>query len=88
MIIDGTGSEIKAAVDEEYFDIDSMRRKNRQSIYLDGIQNIDKGILFFTDELIEKCRTSFNIALMKQVKFEEIEHAAQFLIREVIEKNI
>lgn len=88
VIIDGTGSEIKAAVDEEYFDIDSMRRKNRQSIYLDGIQNIDKGILFFTDELIEKCRTSFNIALMKQVKFEEIEHAAQFLIREVIEKNI
>lgn len=88
VILDGTGQDIKACIDEEYFDIDSMRKKNRESIYLDGIENIENGSLFYTDELIEKCEKTFGISLMKQVKFEEIETAAQFLIAEVIEKQI
>lgn len=88
VILDGTGQDIKACIDEEYFDIDSMRKKNRESIYLDGIENIENGSLFYTDELIEKCEKAFGISLMKQVKFEKIETAAQFLIAEVIEKQI
>ena len=88
VILDGTGQDIKACIDEEYFDIDSMRKKNRESIYLDGIENIETGSLFYTDELIEKFEKAFGISLMKQVKFEEIETAAQFLIAEVIEKQI
>ena len=88
VVIDGTGREIKAYIDEACFDLESMRRKNRESIYLDGIEAIDSGSLFYTDELIEKCRDAFGITLMKQVAFEEIESAAKFLIREVIEKQI
>lgn len=88
MVIDGTGTTVKSYIDEEHFDIESMRRKNRESIYLDGIKNIKNGTLYYTDELIQKCRVSFGIELMSEVKFEEIENAAQFLISEVIEKSI
>lgn len=88
VVIDGTEREIKAYIDEACFDLESMRRKNRESIYLDGIEAIESGSLFYTDELIEKCRDAFGITLMKQVAFEEIESAAKFLIREVIEKQI
>ena len=35
-----------------------------------------------------KCRNVFGVSLMNEVKFEDIEKAAQFLITEVIEKNI
>ena len=37
---------------------------------------------------IEKCRKAFGITLMKQVEYDGIEEAAQFLIHQVIEKNI
>ena len=88
VIIEGTGSEIAAFIDEEYFDIDSMRRKNRESIYMDGIKNVEDGSIFYTDELIQKCRDVFGVSLMRQVHFDDIEEAAQFLITEIIEKNL
>ena len=88
VIIDGVDSVIRAYIDEEYFDIDSMRRKNRESIYLDGIKNVENGTLYFTDELIGKCQDAFGVSLMKEVSFDDIENAAQFLITEIIEKNL
>ncbi len=86
--IDGTGARITARICEEQFDIGAMRRKNQESIYLDGIEKIEDGTLFYTDELIEKSRLAFGISLMKRVEFERIEEAARFLITEVIEKQI
>ena len=88
VMIDGTNTQIKVVIEEKYFDLDCMRKKNRESIYLDGIEDIRDGVLFYTNELIEKCKNVFGISLMKQVTFEEIEKAAQFLIEEVIEKNV
>ncbi|MDE7322627.1 MAG: hypothetical protein K2N73_07800 [Lachnospiraceae bacterium] len=88
VIIDGTGDKMKAYIDEEYFDLESMRKKNRESIYLDGIKNVEDGILYYTDELIAKCKNAFGVSLMGKVAFDDIEKAAQFLITEVIEKNI
>ncbi len=88
VVLDGTGQEIKAYIDEECFDLEAMRKKNRESIYLDGIENIENGTLFYTDELIEKCKDAFGISLIKQVAFEDIEQTARFLISEVIEKQI
>lgn len=88
VIIDGSGEVIKTHIDEAHFAIADMRRKNRESIYLDGIENVEKGMLYYTDELIEKCRKAFGITLMKQVGYDGIEEAAQFLIHQVIEKNI
>ncbi len=88
VVLDGTRQEIKAYIDEECFDLEAMRKKNRESIYLDGIENIENGTLFYTDELIEKCKDAFGISLIKQVAFEDIEQTARFLISEVIEKQI
>ena len=44
--IDGTVDTMRAYIDEERFDIDSMRKKNRESIYLDGIENVVDGVLY------------------------------------------
>ena len=88
VIIDGTDDKMKAYIDEKYFDLELMRRKNRESIYLDGIKNVANGTLHYTDVLIAKCKDVFGVSLMKEVAFDEIEKAAKFLISEVIEKNI
>lgn len=86
--IDGSDTKIKAYINEAYFDLETMRKKNRESIYLDGIKNVEDGTLYYTEELIAKCKDAFGVSLMREVRFEEIEKAAQFLISEVIEKNI
>ena len=87
VVIDGTVDTMRAYIDEERFDIDSMRKKNRESIYLDGIENVVDGVLYYTDELGDKVRKAFGVSLTKAVSFEKIEEVAQFLIAEVIEKN-
>ncbi len=87
VVIDGTGERIKAGIDTSVFSLEEMRDKNRQSIYLDGIEDVFGGVLVYTDELIAKVRDAFGVSLMKRVSFEEIEEAADFLIREIIEKN-
>lgn len=88
VIIDGSGENMKAYIDESKFSLAQMRAKNRESIYLDGIQNVENGVLYYTDELIEKAGKAFGVTLMKKVAFDEIEDAAQFLIAEVIEKQL
>lgn len=88
VMIDGTGPRVRAYINEDFFDMGRMRSKNRESIYLDGIESVENGVLTYTDELLEKCKNVFGISLMKQVEFDGIEEAAQFLITEVIEKNI
>ena len=88
VIIDGTGDKVKAYIDEEYFSLNTMRAKNRESIYLDGIENIENGMLTYTDELISKVRNAFGVDLVKSVSFDEIDNVAEFIIKEIIEKNI
>ena len=87
VIIDGTRKMPAAYIDQEIFELDAMRKKNRESIYLDGIRDVSGGTLYFTDELIEKIQQAFSVSMMKEVRFEDIEKAAQFLITEIIEKN-
>lgn len=88
VVIDGSGDTVKAYICEDYFDLDSMRKKNRESIYLDGIENVDDGTLTYTDELLAKAKKAFGVDLPKTVAFDEIEKTADFIIREIIEKNI
>lgn len=87
VIIDGSGESVRAFIDEECFDLDTMRRKNRESIYLDGIENVQDGVLTYTDELIEKVRNAFGAELVKKVPFDRIDDTAEFIISEIIEKN-
>ncbi len=86
VIIDGTGKNIIAKIDDSKFSLIKMREKNRQSIYLDGIEKIENGTLTYTDELIKKVHDSFGVNLVKDVPFENIESTAEFIIKEIIEK--
>lgn len=87
VVIDGSGEMIDAAICEECFDLDTMRKKNRESIYLDGIEDVADGVLTYTDELLEKVRKAFGVDLVKHVAFSEIDRVAGFIVKEIIEKN-
>lgn len=88
IILDGSLDQVKAAIYEEYFDIDTMRKKNRESIYLDGIENVSDGVLTYTDELLDKVKKVFGVDLIKNVSFNEIDQVAGFIVKEIIEKNV
>lgn len=88
VIIDGSSRQVETYICEDYFSMDSMRKKNRESIYLDGIENISEGVLTYTDELLSKTKKTFGVDLVKNVVFEEIDEVAEFIIKEIIEKNI
>lgn len=87
VILDGTGNEVRVAFDESAFGVDAMRGKNRESIYLDGIEDVAEGVLYYTDELLQKVRKVFGVELVKRVSLEESEQVAEFLIAEIIERN-
>jgi len=87
VIIDGSGSNVKSYICEEYFTLEEMRKKNRESIYLDGIEGIKDGTLYYTDELIIKTKQAFGVSLPKTVPFDGIWEAASFLIKEISNKE-
>ncbi len=86
VVIDGTGSEPKVYIDESKFRLDDMKKKNRESIYLDGIEDVRDETLFYTNELISKVKEKFSVELPKSVKFDEIDRMAEFIIKNIIEK--
>lgn len=88
VVIDGTGENIHTYICEDYFKLDSMIKKNHESIYLDGVEDIKEGVLIYTDELVDKVKNVFGVNLMKTVAFDEIESAADFLIKNIIEKSM
>ena len=71
-------------MDETYFSLDDMIRKNRESLYLDGVENVSDGTLFYTDVLISKVKNTLGVDLMKSVKFDDISNAAAFIIDNII----
>ena len=79
MIVDGQTGDVKTYICEDYFPLETMRKKNRESIYLDGIENVEDGTLTYTDELITKVKQSFGVNLEKKVKFDDIDHTASLL---------
>lgn len=85
VILDSTDGTVKAYIDERYFTLEQMRLKNRESIYLDGIKEVAGGTLYYSPELIQKVKAAFDADLPAEVKFEEIDKTAQFLIKEIIE---
>lgn len=85
VILDSTADIVKAYIDETYFSLNTMCRKNRESIYLDGIKDISEGTLYYSPELITKVKKVFKVDLMPEVRFEDIKKTADFLIKEIIE---
>ena len=83
--IDGSDG-IRAYLDEDNFAFEDMLEHNRKSMYKDGIEKIEDGCLFYTDELISKVYDKFNIELPKKIHFEEIDKTAKFIIENIILK--
>lgn len=86
-IIDGTG-EAHGYIDESIWPLDEMRAANRRSIYLDGIADVENGVLEYTPELIAQIRTSFDVAIPPKVSLEESEKVANLIIGVIIKKQI
>ena len=82
------GESEKISFYEKYFTKDKMVEANRKSIYLDGIEKIENGSLFYTDELISKVKKAFNVDLVKEVSYEKIEEVASFIIKNIIEPQL
>ena len=75
---------IDAWIDETVFGFEEMERVNRESLALDGIEDIRDGRLYYTDALIEKAVNAFGAKLPKFVEYEQIEEVAEFIIEEII----
>ena len=88
VILDGSKDKIAAYFDESEFSLDEMKKVNSQSIYLDGIEKVENGTLTYTDELIAKAKKAFNVELPKNVRFDDIDKTAEFIINEIITKNV
>lgn len=88
VIVGWRDGKLDAWIDESVFTFERMSQCNRESMYLDGVEKISDGALYYTDELIQKVKSVFGAALPKSVGFDEIEKTSQFLIDEVILPNI
>lgn len=86
-IIDGRG-KIQAHIDESVFSLEDMRKANSESIYLDGIENVEDGILTYTDELLDKVKNEFNVSIPKQFSLENSVDVAKILISKIIQSTI
>lgn len=86
-LIDGTGVEAKGNFYSGY-SMEEMEQVNRNSIYCDGIKNIEEGCLIYTDELISKVKSRFNVALPQRVHMNEALDVANLLIEKIIKPNI
>ena len=76
--------KISAWIDESVFTFDEMDKANRESLALDGVEDIKDGSLYYTDDLISKVKKVFDADLPKEVKYDDIEKTASFLIDEII----
>lgn len=83
-IIDASENEVKGYFYPGY-SLEEMERINRKSIYCDGIENVENGCLIYTDELILKVQSRFNVEIPKMVRLEEAEKIAVFLIESLIQ---
>lgn len=78
---------MNAWIDESVFDMREMDKANRASMYLDGIEKIRDGSLYYTDELIQKVKKEFGVDMPKSVNIKDIEEITQFIINKIIIPN-
>ena len=86
VIIDG--AKCHAYIDEEDFSLEEMRKANRQSIYFDGIENVENGELIYTNELIDKVERAFHVRIPKRVALSDSDDVAQLIIERIIKKAL
>lgn len=86
-IIDGTGEEVKGYMAPNYT-LGEMEQVNRNSIYCDGIENVEDACLVYTDELIQKVKDRFKVVIPKSIKLKDARSVAEMLINKIIMPNI
>ncbi len=84
VIIGYKNGEISAWIDESVFTFDEMNKANRESLALDGVEDIRDATLIYTDDLVKKVENAFGESLPKEVKYDEIDKTAEFLIEKII----
>ena len=84
VIIGYKDDDISAWIDESVFTFDEMDNANRESLALDGVEDIRDATLIYTDDLITKVKDVFGVDLPKEVKYEDIEKTDEFLIEKII----
>lgn len=73
-----------AWIDESVYSFEEMNRADRESMSLDGIEDVVDGTLIYTDYLIEKVKKAFDVNLPKKVAFNDIDKTAGFIIDKII----
>jgi len=73
-------------LDETYFCADEMIKVNRGSLACDGIEDINENGIIFTDDVISKMKTVFNLDYPKSVTVEDCERLA-ILIAEKLKNS-
>lgn len=86
-VIDGV-SKAKGYIDESIFSLEEMRKANKDSIYLDGIEDVKDGVLTYSDELVKKISSEFGCSLAKEVELQNSNIIARFLIEKIIDPTI
>ncbi len=85
-IIDATNNEVKGYFYPGY-PMEEMEQVNRNSIYCDGIENVEDGCLVYSDELLAKVKDRFNVDIPKKIAICELENVANKLIENIIIPN-
>lgn len=86
-IIDGTREEVKGYMAHNY-SLEEMEQVNHNSIYYDGIENVEDGFLIYTDELLAKIEKRYSVVIPKMVALSDAEKVATILIDNIIKPNI
>lgn len=81
--IDATQDKVKGYFYPGY-SMGEMEQVNRNSIYCDGIENVEGGCLVYTDELIQRVKNKFNVIIPKIIKLKDAEKVADLLIEKIV----
>ena len=84
VLIGHRDGQTDAWIDESVFTFEEMNRANRISMALDGIEDVVRGKLLYTDLLVEKVKNVFGVEIPKTVAFNDIEKTANFIIDEIV----
>lgn len=79
--------EIDAWIDESVFSMEEMEAVNRKSMALDGVEDVNDGVLIYTYDILNKCKNAFGVELPKFVKYEDIDETASLIIEKIIKPN-
>lgn len=86
VVIDGNSK--MCYIDESKFCIEDMIAHNNKSMYLEGIESIENGVLTFSDTLVKRFKSAFFVDIPKHVSFEDIDNVTNLIVENIIGKVV